>query len=207
MKSTLYYILDPMCSWCWGFRPVFQALLDQLPIHIEVRYVMGGLAADSDQPMPETTRNYVQEQWRQVREKTGVTFNWDFWTQCQPRRSTYPACRAVIAAGLQGQENIPDMIYAIQKAYYLQARNPADQATLIALAGEIDLDTAQFKQALTSPQVEKLLQADFQTRRTLGANRFPSVLLETQSGLYVLAQGYDSFANTLERFRQIPIEQ
>lgn len=206
MKSTLYYILDPMCSWCWGFRPVFQALLDQLPTDLEVRYIMGGLAADSDQPMPETTRDYVQEQWRQVMEKTGATFNWDFWTQCQPRRSTYPACRAVIAAGLQGQENIPVMIYAIQKAYYQQARNPADVATLISLAGEIGLDTDQFKQMLTSSQAETLLQADFELRKRLGANRFPSVLLETQAGLYSLVQGYDTLANTLQRFRESGID-
>ena len=31
----------------------------------------------------------------------GVRFNFDFWTHCTPKRSTYPACRAVIAARAQ----------------------------------------------------------------------------------------------------------
>jgi putative protein-disulfide isomerase len=22
-KPTLYYVYDPMCSWCWGYKPVW----------------------------------------------------------------------------------------------------------------------------------------------------------------------------------------
>ena len=106
MKNTLYYVLDPMCSWCWGFRPVFESLLvhlsKNLPDQINVQYVMGGLAPDSDQPMPEETCLYIQKQWSAVETTLGAKFNWDFWSECQPRRSTYPACRAVIAAGTTG---------------------------------------------------------------------------------------------------------
>lgn len=97
----LYYVMDPMCSWCYAFRPVFQALLNKLPLNITIEYVMGGLAADSTEPMPQETREYVQSQWRLIEEQTSVNLNWDFWKNCQPRRSTYPACRAVIAAGQQ----------------------------------------------------------------------------------------------------------
>jgi putative protein-disulfide isomerase len=162
---------------------------------------MGGLAADSDQPMPEETANYIQQQWRLVTAKTGAEFNWDFWSKCQPRRSTYPACRAVIAAGQQGKENIPRMIYAIQKAYYLQARNPSDLETLIALADTIGLDVQQFKTDIASSETEQKLQADFRTRRRLGVNSFPSVVLENEKGLHFLAQGNDSIENIFRRLQ------
>ena len=201
MKSTLYYVLDPMCSWCWGFQPVFKALLEKLPDQIDVHYVMGGLAPDSDQPMPEETRKYVQQQWRQVAEKTGAEFNNDFWKNCEPRRSTYPACRAVITAGQQGKENIPAMIYAIQKAYYLQARNPSDLATLISLAKEIQLDVEKFEHDITSPKTEQMLQMDFKTRHKLGVNSFPTVLLETKQGLHLLTQGNDSLDNIIKKIQ------
>ena len=196
-----------MCSWCWGFRPVFESLLNHISANlpenlhdqIDIQYVMGGLAPDSDQPMPEETCLYVQKQWQLVAEKTGAKFNWDFWTNCQPHRSTYPACRAVIAAGQQGKEHIPNMIHAIQEAYYLQARNPSDLTTLITLAKEIDLNIDHFEHDLTSPEAEQLLQADFKTRRRLGVNSFPTVLLETDEGLHFLAQGDDSLDNILKR--------
>ena len=98
-------------------------------------YVMGGLARDSDDPMPEETRAYVQMNWREVTKTTGAEFNWDFWRKCKPRRSTYPACRAVLAAGAQREDAVPEMFDAIQRAYYREARNPSDIDTLTAVAG------------------------------------------------------------------------
>ena len=91
------------------------------------------------------------------------------------------------------------MIVAIQKAYYLQARNPSDPETLIALAEEIDLDVDQFKYDVSSPQTEQLLRTDFETRRRLGVNSFPTVLIETADGVHFLAKGDDSLSNILDR--------
>ncbi|TNF99641.1 MAG: DsbA family protein [Gammaproteobacteria bacterium] len=186
----LYYVLDPMCSWCWGFRPVFQRLLETLPIRTTVQYVMGGLAPDSDQPMTEATRQYVQKMWRAVEKHTGAKFNYDFWKYCHPRRSTYPACRAIIASGLQKHSAIPDMIFAIQKAYYLQSLNPSNLDILIRLSEEIGLDGQRFENDITSKDVETLLQQDFQLRRDLGVMSFPSVIMESNNNTQWLANGY-----------------
>jgi putative protein-disulfide isomerase len=177
----LYYVMDPMCSWCWGFQPVFRRLIARLPPAVVVEYVMGGLAADSAEPMSQDTRDYVQSQWQAVEDRTGVHFNWDFWSQCQPRRSTYPACRAVIAAGMQHQDKVPQMIAAIQQAYYQQARNPSDAATLLTLATEIDLDSRRFASDLDSPELEQQLHQHFARRRQLQVTSFPSLRLQTNN--------------------------
>ena len=29
MDARLLYVMDPMCSWCWGFAPVVEALATQ----------------------------------------------------------------------------------------------------------------------------------------------------------------------------------
>ena len=116
---------------------------------------MGGLASDSDEPMDATTQAYVQSAWRSVGERTGARFNHEFWDVCQPRRSTYPACRAVISAGLQISGARKRYYEAVQQAYYLEARNPSETATLIDLASEIGLDKVQFQQDLDSPQVQE----------------------------------------------------
>jgi len=94
--------------------------------------------------------------WREVAATTGARFNWEFWDKCQPRRSTYPACRAALAAGLQGV--LPEMFAALQRAYYAEARNPSDADTHLALAGELGLDLARFSTDLVSSRVENMLQ-------------------------------------------------
>lgn len=205
MASTLYYILDPMCSWCYGYRPVWTQLLDQLPADITIRYVMGGLAADSDEPMPDETRQYIQSQWRKIEQCCNVSFNWDFWTQCQPRRSTWPACRAVLAAGRQQSNHIAAMIQAIQNAYYQQARNPSDITVLIDLAAELGLDTTQFSEDLLSAETEDRLQQDFALRRSLQVSSFPSLRLETGNAIVTLPVDYQAYQPALQIIHQVTV--
>jgi putative protein-disulfide isomerase len=179
LSKTLYYVHDPMCSWCWGFSPVLRELLDRLPPDIEVRRLLGGLAPDTDHPMPADLRDKLQATWRHIRERIPETeFNFAFWTDCTPRRATYPACRAVISARGQGPEYDMAMTQAIQRAYYTRALNPSEEDTLIRLAGELGLDTSAFEQRLTDPATARGLMTEIEQARRLGADSFPSLILE-----------------------------
>ena len=143
--ATLYYIHDPMCSWCWGFRPVWDQVQDELQDKVHIQYVLGGLAPDTDQPMPADMQVSIRSNWQRIqREIPGTEFNYDFWTICQPRRSTYPSCRAVIAGKMQQPLLEKELILAIQQAYYLDAKNPSDDDVLLKLAGDTGLNTDTF---------------------------------------------------------------
>ncbi|MCG6871466.1 MAG: DsbA family protein [Gammaproteobacteria bacterium] len=177
--NTLYYVHDPMCSWCWGFRPVWAELRAALPPDIAVRNVLGGLAPDTSEPMPDWQKETLQNTWRRIQEHIpGTRFNFEFWTRCKPRRTTYPACRAVIAARNQRPEAEDEMILAIQHAYYLEARNPADDETLIELAVELGLEGFRFAQDLNAADTRGALARDFALRDRLGASSFPSLVFE-----------------------------
>lgn len=188
---TLYYIHDPMCSWCWAFRPVMLQLRESLPDGIGWINVLGGLAPDTDQPMPEQTRQMVQAHWRKIQATVGTRFNFDFWDRCEPRRDTYKACRAVIAAARQGAEEA--MIEAIQKAYYLRAMNPSEPETLEGLAGELGLDRGVFARELGSAETEAELQRQLQLRRDLQVSSFPSLLLKHASACRRIRHDYGDY--------------
>jgi putative protein-disulfide isomerase len=198
---TAFYVADPMCSWCWGFAPVLEKASQALPADVPLRYVMGGLAPDSDELMPAETRTYVQNAWREVEQAAGVGFNWDYWEKCRPRRSTYPACRAALAAGLQNA--MPQMFSALQQAYYLQARNPSDSDTHIELAQELGLDVDRFGHDLESPQVQQLLEEDFMQRRLLQVREFPSLLLEKDQRYYWIMRGWAPAEEVLKRLDEL----
>ncbi len=174
-----------MCSWCWAFRPSLLKLLSGLPKEIEFIRLLGGLAPDSEEPMPEETRLFVQGHWQAIQQQVPQTeFNYDFWNNCVPRRSTYPACRAVIAARYQGQKLDDEMTFAIQRAYYLQARNPSDSSTLIALSEEVGMDKDKFASDIKSSATEEILLQEINECRRLKLNGFPGLLLingETQN--------------------------
>ena len=177
MPKTLYYVHDPMCSWCWAFRPALNTLIEKLPKEINIIRLLGGLAPDSDIAMPNDIREYVLQNWRAIEEKVPETkFNYDFWTKCKPRRSTYPACRAVIAARKQNSKFDIAMTLAIQKAYYLQARNPSDYETLIELAEEIGADKIKFSEDVVSQETDKILKEEIQKFESLDLKSLPSLL-------------------------------
>lgn len=174
---TLYYVHDPMCSWCWGFRPVWLQVQQALAEKVNIETILGGLAADSDLPMPADMQVNIRDTWMRIQNDIpGTVFNFDFWTQCQPRRSTYPSCRAVIAAGLQGNEFSKAMILAIQQAYYLRAKNPSDEVVLIQLSDEIGLNVKRFEADIISENCRKLLEDEISLTRHLGVKAFPSLV-------------------------------
>jgi len=185
-----------MCSWCWGYRPTAERLFASLPANIRLEKVLGGLAPDSDQPMPQHLREALPDAWRRIQGMLGTEFNFDFWTECKPRRSTYPACRAVLAAGLQQQADA--MILAIQKAYYLRAMNPSDNETLVLLADELQLDARKFAADMISNGLEQELRRQLDFARRSPISGYPSLVIELNGQLTPVTQDYTSHEKTLE---------
>jgi len=180
-----------MCSWCWGFRPSWDQLQQNLPQTVEVVGVVGGLAKDCDDPMPQNLRLTLQSTWHKIRGLLGTEFNFDFWTECQPRRSTFQACRAVVAAAMQGSEK--EMIDAIQRAYYLRAMNPSDTETLLALALELDLDVDGFETDLNSGKLKVEFSRQLKLARTLPISGFPSLILQVNERLIPIDLDYQNY--------------
>ncbi len=188
MTSILYYIHDPMCSWCYGFAPTWKRIQENLPSTIKVEYLVGGLAPDSDQPMREGTQAMVKGAWQKIHDMLGTEFNFDFWTKNTPRRSTYPACRAVLAARKQNFEK--EMIWAIQQGYYLRALNPSDDDILIQLATELEIDINQFSSDLNSKETEQEFQNQISLSRRLTKRGFPSLVLEHNDAFHFVEHDY-----------------
>lgn len=197
---TLYYAHDPMCSWCWGFRPVWKQVQESLVGKVNVRTLLGGLAADSDQPMPIEMQNAIKNTWKKIQhEIKGVEFNYEFWQLCQPRRSTYPACRAIIACKMQRPDLESEMLLAIQQAYYMNAKNPSDLEVLVQLAGNVGLDTDQFKSDIVSEKCQNFLMHEIKFCREIYIHSFPSLVLQMGESFSAIEIDYNDSAKILKQ--------
>ncbi len=200
-STILYYVYDPMCSWCWGYKPTWESIKASLRSDIEIRYVLGGLAEDTDKPMPMQMRTQIAEYWHKIESYLGTEFNHDFWTLNEPRRATYPACRAIIAARAQGAES--EMYAAIQNAYYLKAKNPSDNSVLIDIATEIGLDRNRFMQDLTAQETQQALLQEIAFARSIGGNSFPSLFLSKDNAMVELPVDYQHPEVTVSQVRSV----
>jgi len=215
MNAILYYIHDPMCSWCWGYRPVWDALQLNLSDSIQVEYVAGGLAPDSSKPMPVEQQAMIKAHWHSIAEKLGTEFNFDFWSNNTPRRSTYNSCRAAIAANKQSYQ--VQMVEAIQQAYYLRALNPSDNDVLIGLAKELSkqelskqestsklpFDLTRFTADFTSEETQQALIRQIHLARELTNQGFPSLVLECNNVRRQIVLNYKDYKATLADINKV----
>ena len=201
MIYTLYHVHDPMCSWCYAFKPTLNLLKQNLENNIKIVHVVGGLAKHSNEPMPKDMQEKIEAIWYQIEEEVGTKFNHDFWKNCIPRRSTYLACQATILARYENKEN--EMIEAIQEAYYLKAKNPSDNSTLISLAKEIGMDEKKFEQDLKSQKIEDDLQNELNFRRSLNVRAFPSLILKYEKETYPINIKYGDHKYMLKQINDI----
>jgi len=197
LNNRLVYFHDPMCSWCWAYRPTWLRLKAKLPGELSVEYVLGGLAPDSDQPMPEEMRTAIKGYWLQIQKQLGTEFNFEFWKKCKPRRDTYKACRALIVAKNKRLES--EMLEAIQRAYYLRAMNPSEIDTLAQLATEIGMDEAAFRRHLLTAETEQQLQKEISLARHWQVQGFPSLVLAVGDKKYRLPIDYKNEQTTLQQ--------
>lgn len=202
-KAILYYVYDPMCSWCWGYHVTWtklQNLLNkQISQPLEIQMVLGGLAPDSNEPMADELKAMLQQTWSRIHEQLGTEFNFDFWKKCQPKRSTYPACRAVLVARQQGLEKA--MLEAIQQGYYLHAKNPSELDTLAEFAKQIGLETQLFQDGMQSQLIASQLKDEINKARQLPIQGFPSLVLSINGQQYALELDYLVAEKSLENIQ------
>ena len=94
------------------------------------------------------------------------------------------------------------MILAIQKAYYLQAKNPSDNEVLIQLAKQLDLDSTQFEVDLISTETQQQLLSEIQLSETLGSQGFPSLILVKRGHHQLLNIDYNNADVILEQIKR-----
>ncbi|SDS52578.1 putative protein-disulfide isomerase [Halopseudomonas litoralis] len=196
MSQRLIYVMDPMCSWCWGFAPVIDAIqqsFPQLPLHL----VAGGLRPGVTDPMPDAARRVLAEHWQRVQQ----TSNQPLLTpQALPANFIYntePACRAIVVARQLNAERVWLLVKAIQYAFYAQAADVTHSSTLLDLAEQAGYNRKTFNEAFVAEEAHSAIKADFAWVGDLGISGFPTLLAERDGMLALLSNGYQPADNIL----------
>ncbi|GIT99001.1 DsbA family protein [Sulfurovum sp. TSL1] len=191
MQKELIFVLDPMCSWCWGFAPVIEELRTVLHDKYAFSLVLGGLRTKGEMPWDESSKAYLKGHWEQVAQRTGQTFSERLFEKSFFDYDTYPACKAVITVReLFGMESAFDYLHTIQEAFYTRNEDITNPDILISLLERPGPDKNAFRTFFESDRAQLLMEHDFAKARSMGANAFPSVVLIDEEGHMVCQKGY-----------------
>ncbi len=190
MPARLIYVMDPMCSWCWGFAPVLHALAAQaeaagVPMHL----VVGGLRQERAALEP-AGRVRILAYWQAVNASTGQMFNFHDGLPEGLVYHTEPACRALVVARQMDASKVGPLLGLIQQAFYCEGRDVTRASVLRELAATAGLSRGRFAEAFDSPQAQAATQADFSWVKDLGIAGFPTLLAEHNGQVALLTNGY-----------------
>jgi putative protein-disulfide isomerase len=181
----LWYFADPMCSWCWGFSPVIEAVRAQYRERMKIALVLGGLRHETA-PLTATGREEILHHWHAVHERTGQPFRFEGALPQGFVYDTEPACRAVASVG--GLE--PTLIFPLfRPSSGLYARGDVTQPGCWQLAVGLGVDAAAFLQTFDSAAARARTQAHFRQARQAGVRGFPALILQQDSQLHPVSNG------------------
>lgn len=186
----IWYFADPMCSWCWGFSPVIEAVREAYHERLKIALVLGGLHPGETAPLTAQAREDRLHHWHQVHERSGQPFRFDHALPDGFIYDTEPASRAVVTAGGLDPGNIFAMFKAIQSAFYAEGRDVTQSAVLAELAAGLGIDAAMFLHALDSDATRAKTQAHFAQSRKAGVRGFPTLILQRGDRLDRLTDGW-----------------
>lgn len=195
MSARLLYVIDPMCSWCWGFAPVARALVTQAQAAgVELHLVMGGLRTGSGAALEPTTRRYILDHWQAVSAATGQPFKFEGALPDGFVYDTEPACRAVVTARGLAPDCAWVLVGLIQQAFYVDGRDVTQAGVLVELAERAGLPRIEFAAAFDRSEQHAATAADFSWVQDLGIAGFPTLLAERNGQLALLTNGYQPLA-------------
>ncbi len=193
MQKELIFVVDPMCSWCWGFAPIIEELRTTLGDEYSFTLVLGGLRTKGEMSWNERSKEYLKGHWKQVSQRTGQAFSDGLFEKESFDYDTYPACKAVITVReLFGMQSAFAYLHTIQEAFYTRNEDITNVEVLMDLLSRITSDKESFRTFYESDRAQLLMEHDFSKARSMGANAFPSVVIIDEEGHMVCQKGYRS---------------
>ncbi|MBX3622690.1 MAG: DsbA family protein [Rhizobacter sp.] len=201
---NLLYVVDPMCSWCYGFAKPMDALLAQpgpfAPLQLAL--VMGGLRPYTTDPTPPERADELAGHWRHVAEASGQPFAQAPHTALHQPGFVYdtePASRAVITVRTHWPKLVWRYLKAVQHAFYAEGRNVVQPEVLADVAEGLGIARADFARHFASQEMRDAARADFSQAQAWGIRGFPALIAEHGDHLHLVAQGYMPIETLRER--------
>lgn len=198
MKPTLLYIADPMCSWCYGFVPELNKVLENLEDKIQLKLVMGGLRPYNTEIISEM-KDFLQEHWQHVHEASDQEFNFEILDSDELIYDTEPPSRATVVIRNMQPESEYSFFKDAQSAFYAENKNLGKAESYFAILDKYDIDKTRFKDLLNTEEMKTQVKDDFFLAQQLGIRGFPALLVHMNEQFFMISNGYEKAEVLIDR--------
>ncbi|WP_341678684.1 DsbA family protein [Niveibacterium sp. SC-1] len=182
MSTTLHYVHDPLCGWCYAAAPLTKAAARVPGLAIALHG--GGLfTGEGRRHAGPALRDYVIPHDQRIAMASGQPFGEAYFEGLLRDEAAVfdsePPIRAVMAADALGRGL--DYFHRAQTAHYVEGRRISEATTLHALALELELGATAFAaamEAIDAAQLQAHMQESRALMQTVGGRGFPTFALE-----------------------------
>ena len=186
--TTLHYIFDPLCGWCYAAAPLVDAAREVPGLKVE--FHGGGMMTGANRrPITPQWRDYVMPHDHRIAEMTGQPFGEAYFEgllrDTGAVMDSEPPTTAVLAAESLRAGGGLDMAHRLQQAHYVEGRRIADVDVLKAVAADLGFDADAFAAAFARLSGAPTAQHIAESRQFLqraGGQGFPTFVLAQPDG-------------------------
>ncbi|QCR24937.1 DsbA family protein [Pontibacter sp. SGAir0037] len=201
-KPHLIYVMDPMCSWCYGFAPIINQVKQEQEKQLGFKLVMGGLRPGTNSTLEEASKASMKQHWLDVAQVTAQPFDYNFFERSDFVYDTEPASRAVVTMRYMKPEAEFAFAKAIQHAFYAQNQDITKTEVLLEIATRFGVDQTVFIASFASEEAKEKTAQDFLIARQLQANAFPSLYLLSTAKVFLINRGYSLYEAVSSRLTE-----
>ncbi len=198
MKRKIYYIMDTMCGWCYGFSDVMAKIQEKYKDKYDFEILPGGMwTGDNVKILDDSLGNYIQHHNKKIEQLTGRTFGEKF-NENVLRTSgivldSFPGAKAVVLVQKLKKEVAFSYLKKIQEAFFIEGKDTNNLETYIEIAKNLGIDGEEFGREFISDDLIKETFKYFDRAASMEVGGFPSVILSVDDKSRIISRGYAGF--------------
>ena len=206
-KTTLLYVMDPHCGWCFGFGKVIEKLYEHYHADGRVRFEVlpGGLFV----PKISTSKVFGEGKraiWERISHLSGVAVGESYFANVIGEGGYLDSevpCRVINTANHFGHDRLIPFMEALLTEEFTHGRNISDFAAAEPVIQQFGFDLGAFKANFDSDLMTKATHENFARARTI-ADGYPVLFAASESGeLTALARGFAPLDRLKKRVDEI----
>ena len=198
MKKKIYYVMDTMCGWCYGFSDVISGIQEKYKDRYDFSILPGGMWTGNDvKVMNESLGSYIKEHNAKIEELTnkkfGEAFNKKVLGSKDVMLDSFPGAKAVVLIQKLKPEIAFSFLKKVQEAFFIDGQDPNQLETYFAIAESFQISKEVFEKEFYSEELTKETVKAFSMAALMGAMTFPTVLEVDRGKGRIISQGYSTF--------------
>lgn len=143
-QPTLFYIGDPMCSWCYGMSDILKDTQEYCAKNgIKFQTIVAGLRASGQVLWDKRFKGFLKEEWTNISNRTGKKFSFEILDLLNFDYDTTPACKAVLISKILSFNNskiVLEFFSKIQEKFYANSEDTKKLEFYKLICEDLNLD-------------------------------------------------------------------